>query len=110
MLAIRLLGRGFSGWSKPLKGNNCLRLFTGVVSGGSGLAVVWKHYHLNAASSKKNLKSPIPPNVTLDSVKKNTISNEKFDWKVFWYYLKPQLWIIAFATAVNSITMIVFQL
>ena len=105
MLAVRLLGRAVSGQSLPLKRTTCVRFLTGIVSGGTGLAVVWNHHRVHAASSKM-MKTPIPPTIVRDvEEKKPDYSVDKFDWKLFWHYLKPQFWIIACATAVIRFSM-----
>jgi hypothetical protein len=100
MLAVRLFGR------KPvvtttIKQISCLRLLTGVTSGGSALAIAWKHYRVHAASPPKIDSSKIQSIVHKVEGKPVPSLSEKFDWNLFWYYLRPQIWIIACATAVS---------
>jgi hypothetical protein len=102
MLAVRLFGR-MPVVTTTIKRTSCLRLFAGVASGGSALTVAWRHYRVHAASPKTNdfnKIQPIVPEVEGKPVLSSS-SSEKFDWKLFWYYLKPQIWIIACATAVS---------
>ncbi|CAF2660783.1 unnamed protein product [Rotaria sp. Silwood2] len=81
-----------------IKRTYCLRLLAGITSGGSVLTVAWKHYRVHASAPPKNDSAKIPS--IIHEVQRKTISSsDKFDWKLFWYYLRPQIWIIACATA-----------
>jgi hypothetical protein len=101
MLAVRLFGR-LPVLSTSIKRTKCLGLFAGITSGGGALMLAWKHYHVHASSSSSS-SSPIPNQRVLLPIdeKKVTLSHDKFDWQLFWYYLRPQIWIIACATAVG---------
>lgn len=98
MLAVRLFGRIPTAVT-PIKRTSYVRLLAGLTSGASALTVVWKHYRVHAASSKPTPYQTQP--VVQDIERKMISSSEKFDWNLFWYYLRPQVWIIACATAVN---------
>ena len=88
MFTVRLLGR-----------RSTLRVLTGLASGGCALTVAWKHTCLQAA---KPPVLPVPKRVQEEIAKKSVVvGTDKFDWNLFWFYLKPQVWIIACATAVG---------
>ncbi|CAF0721134.1 unnamed protein product [Adineta ricciae] len=100
MLATRLFGR-IPVATTTLKRVSCLRLFAGVASGTGALTVAWKHYRVHAAAQP-------PPSATFEVSKLQPVVHEKkekkpisdkFDWSLFWSYLRPQIWIIACATA-----------
>ena len=93
MYTVRLLGRSV----RAIDRRSALRVLTGLASGGCALTVAWKHTCLQAA---KPPALPMPKIMQEDKPKK-TLVVDKFDWKLFWYYLKPQIWIIACATAVG---------
>ncbi|CAF3723184.1 unnamed protein product [Adineta steineri] len=99
MLAVRLFGR-MPVAATPIKRTSYLRLFAGITSGASALTVAWKHHRVHAASPPKfdpiKLQSMV---CEVDGKKVSSSSSEKFDWKLFWHYLRPQIWIIACATA-----------
>ena len=102
MLAVRFFGR-MPVAATVIKQTSSLRLFAGLASGGSVLTVAWKHYRVHAASPP-----PLPkfdPNKNQAAIRgierKKVSSSEKFDWNLFWYYLRPEIWIIACATAVS---------
>ena len=102
MLAIRLLGR-VPVLATPSKRVTCLRFLTGIASGGGALAVAWKHYRLHAAAPLKLDTRQVQP-ISEKIVQNKVLSaGETFDWKLFWYYLRPQIWIIACATAVGRL-------
>ena len=94
MFTVRLLGRGV----RAIDRRSTLRLLTGLASGGCALTVAWKHTCLHAA---KPPVLPVPKIVQEEKAKNVVVVVDKFDWKLFWYYLKPQIWIIACATAVG---------
>jgi len=99
MLAVRFFGR-LSVVATPIKRISCLRLLAGLTSGGSALTVAWKHYRVHASSPPK-VDSSRMQSIVHDIERKKVLSSEKFDWNLFWYYLRPQIWIIACATAVS---------
>ena len=101
MLAVRFLGR-LPALATPIKRTSCLRLVAGLASGGSALTVAWKHYRVHALSPPKTDGGSIRPIVRDVQEKRVQPSTDKFDWNLFWYYLRPQIWIIACATAVSS--------
>ena len=98
MLVVRLFGRA-PVLTTAIKRTSSLQLLAGITSGGSALVLGWKHYRVHAASPPKFDSTKIQSIVR--DVKGKAISSEKFDWNLFWYYLRPQIWIIACATAVN---------
>ncbi len=103
MLAVRFFGR-LPAAATTIKRTSCLRLLAGLTSGGSALTVAWKHYRVHAASpSSSKLNSNKMQSIVRDMEGQKVLSSEKFDWKLFWYYLRPQIWIIACATAVSFI-------
>lgn len=108
MLAVRLFSRIPVGSTSIKSGASCLRLLAGVTSGGSALAVVWKHYRIHAAKRPKVDSNQLSSIVR--EVERKTVSTEKFDWKLFWHYLRPQIWIIACATAVKSFSHLILFL
>ncbi|CAF1440324.1 unnamed protein product [Rotaria sp. Silwood1] len=81
-----------------IKRTSCLRLLAGITSGGSLLTVAWKHYRVHASASPKQDSIKIP-SIIHEVERKQISSSDKFDWKIFWYYLRPQIWVIACATA-----------
>jgi hypothetical protein len=99
MLAVRFFGR-IPVAATPFKRTSCLRLLAGLTSGGSALTIAWKHYRVHASSPPKFDSSKIR-SIVRDIERKKVSSSEKFDWNLFWYYLRPQIWIIACATAVG---------
>ncbi len=101
MLAVRFFGR-IPVSVIPFKRTSCLRLLAGLTSGGSVLTIAWKHYRVHASSPPKVDSSKIQSIIRDLERKKVPSSSEKFDWSLFWYYLRPQIWIIACATAVSS--------
>jgi hypothetical protein len=101
MLAVRLLGR-MPMAATPIKRSSCLRLFAGLTGGGSALTIAWRHYRVYAAPLPK-IDSNKMHSIVRDLERKKISSSEKFDWNLFWYYLRPQIWIIACATAVSLV-------
>jgi len=101
MLAVRFFGR-LPVITSSIKRTSCLRLLAGLASGGSALTVAYKHYRLHAASPPPQKFDPNKiQSVVRDIERKKISSSEKFDWNLFWHYLRPQIWIIACATAVS---------
>jgi hypothetical protein len=99
MLAVRFFGR-LPVVATPIKRISCLRLLAGLTSGGSALTLAWKHYRVYAKSPPKVDPSSMQ-SILNDIERKKISSSEKFDWNLLWYYLRPQIWIIACATAVS---------
>jgi hypothetical protein len=104
MLAVRLFGR-IPIASNTIKRTSCLRLLAGITSGASALTVTWKYYRVHA-SSHPHPHPKFDPNKIQSIIreaegKKVSSPAEKFSWELFWYYLRPQIWIIACATAVR---------
>lgn len=97
MFTVRFLGRGVRAFDR----RTTLRVLTGLASGGCALTVAWKYGRLHAATAPVPIR-PIPTIVQEEKTK--TVAVDKFDWNLFWYYLKPQVWIIACATAVGDIS------
>lgn len=106
MLAVRFFGR-LPVASSPLKRTSCLRLFAGLASGGSALTLAWQHCRLHAASPPPKFDPNKIQAVVRDLERKKASSSDKFDWKLFWYYLRPQIWIIACATAVSQLQILI---
>ncbi|CAF1249424.1 unnamed protein product [Rotaria magnacalcarata] len=98
MLVVRLFRRIPVGTSS-IKSKSCLRLLAGITSGGSALTIVWKHYRVHASKTPKLDSNQLSSIVRDVEGKKVASSSEKFDWKLFWHYLRPQIWVIACATA-----------
>ena len=103
MLAVRLLRR-VPVLATPAKRLTCLRFLTGIASGGGALTVAWKHYRVYAAVAPLRLETQQVQPVSDEKIEKKAVSPvHKFDWNLFWYYLRPQIWIIACATAVGRL-------
>lgn len=103
MLAVRLLGR-VPVLATPAKRLTCLRFFTGFASGGGALTVAWKHYRVHAAVAPLKLETQQVQPISDEKIGKKVVSPmDKFDWNLFWYYLRPEIWIIACATAVSRL-------
>jgi hypothetical protein len=100
MLAVRFLGRMPTAATTLVKQTSCLRLLAGLTGGGSALTIAWRHYRVYATSPPK-FDSNKMQSIVRDLERKKISSAEKFDWNLFWYYLRPQIWIIACATAVS---------
>ena len=99
MLAVRFFSR-IPTLVTPFKRTSCIRLLAGLTSGASALTVVCRHYRVHAASAPKPQPYKTQP-IVQDIERKRSSPSEKFDWNLFWYYLRPQVWIIACATAVR---------
>lgn len=102
MLAVRFFGR-IPVVTTPIKRTTCLRLLAGLTGGGSALTIAWKHYRVHASSPPKFDSNKIQ-SIIREAEGKKISSSDKFDWNLFWYYLRPQIWIIACATAVSLIS------
>lgn len=100
MLAVRLFRR-IPVTNTTIKRASCLRLFAGIASGGGALTLAWKHYRVQASAPPKQDIHKMQP--VIAEVATQQPSSEKFDWKLFWYYLRPQIWVIACATAVSLV-------
>jgi hypothetical protein len=103
MLAVRFFGR-MPIAATTIKRTSCLRLLAGLTGGGSALTVVWKHYRVHASSPPPKFDPNITKSIEREVKRKKVSSlssSDKFDWNLFWYYLRPQIWIIACATAVS---------
>jgi hypothetical protein len=100
MQVVRLFGR-MPIAATTIKRTSCLRLFAGITSGGSALTIAWRHYRVHASSPPKVDTSKIQSIVhEIEGKRILSSPSEKFDWNLFWYYLRPEIWIIACATAV----------
>jgi hypothetical protein len=105
MLAVRFLGRiptVAAAAATPVKRTSCLRLLAGLTGGGSALTIAWRHYRVYAAPPPKFDANKVQ-SIVRDFERKKVSGVDKFDWNLFWYYLRPQIWIIACATAVSPI-------
>jgi hypothetical protein len=100
MLAVRLFGR-IPVTATPFKRASCFRLLAGITSGGSALTIAWKHHRVHASTLPQIDINKMQPIVQEVEAKKLLSPSDKFDWNLFWYYLRPQIWIIACATAVG---------
>ena len=97
MFTVRLLGR-----LRSVDRRHSLRILTGIASGGCALTWALKHSRVHATTSLVSIPLPSSPSPSsIPTENKSVTVIDKFDWKVFWYYLKPQIWIIACATAVG---------
>lgn len=102
MLAARLFGRTPVAATAALKRTSCLRLLAGGTSGAAVLSLSWRHLRVHAAEAPKFDASKLQSIAReADKAKNSSSSSDKFDWNLFWYYLRPQIWIIACATAVG---------
>ena len=102
MLTVHIFRRVPTTLTSTIRRASHLRFLAGITSGGSALTVIWKHYRVHAAKAPKIRSNEILPILhQVDENKAVSSKSEKFDWNLFWYYLRPQIWIIGCATAVN---------
>ena len=101
MLAVHIFRR-VPTLTNTIRRTSHLRFLVSITSGGSALIATWKHYRVHALKGPK-IRSNEISSVLYQVKEPKAVSStaEKFDWNLFWYYLRPQIWIIGCATTVN---------